>query len=292
MKIITNADVAAVDKDIDNWQAIVTRELDRFTTVHEAPLATFGLKVGDLRRDATERSGDYGFINMDNSPVSMAAWEWDKAGAAIFAAAHGVGPDAAKAAAEHVAVDWRDKNMAALAAERRPKLRALLDTLDRATEAFVAACAAASYPKLPAGADEQLLRSEAEMLLASAKTSYQGLAALVASERRDLAALALSPWASTWASVHGLADHDLAAVRFAAIDAAKRLGSPSEQAAARIYGDVFKLFGLRQAFVGALMAACSQFGDGRGLGYPVAYKGDLLEWRDGPRDFPPLTKVA
>ncbi len=71
-------------------------------------------------------------------------------------------------------------------------------------------------------------------------------------------------------------------MRAVAIEAAKTLGTTSEQAAARIYKDVRSQFGLRPAFQGALTAPCSLFADGRGLGFPIGHKPgsvDLLAWR-------------
>ena len=116
------------------------------------------------------------------------------------------------------------------------------------------------------------------------------------SERRDLAAVALSPWASSWASVNDVKASDLAAVRRDAIEAAKELGTAAERGAADLYRDAFSLIGLRPALQSALAAPCALFADGRGLGFKSGYVGgkvDLMAWKDhGPLDFPPLTKVA
>ncbi len=159
--------------------------------------------------------------------------------------------------------------------------------------AFVASLANAAYPK-PSG-DEALLRQEAATILHAGDADHRpvdALRKLAGAERRDLAAFALSPWASTWAGTRGVSAPDLQAVRLAAIEAAKDLGAEAEQAAARAYADAMALLGVRPCMVIAAQAAGNVAPLAAGLGfnvdYPVGKQSiDLLAWRAGPADAPP-----
>jgi hypothetical protein len=269
---VTEAHTNTVLEEIASYEAIYLKHTDLFDNQHEADMAAAGV------------------------PLRNALFAYKQASEAAFAAARAVLPEIREAAPTHFEPAYRGQRMAEVAARARTRFKPLLEAWDRAIEGLVTTCAASAYPRLPEGADEGLLREEAEMLLARAGEGFRGLLALVRSERRDLAAVALGPWASSWASVNGLGAHDLAAVRREAIEVAKSLGTAAERGAANAYRDAFGLIGLRPAVQGALTAPTSLFADGRGLGFKGGYRAgavDLMVWKDaGPLDFPPLTKMA
>lgn len=271
MNSIGEAQARAVLQEIANSEALFNKHVDLFEHDHKADLAAAGVALRNAVFDYKQRSE------------------------AIFAAARAVVPEAREAAAEHFEPSYRGERMAQVAQAARQRFQPLLEAWDRGIEGLVTTCAATAYPTLPAGADEGLLRGEADMLL-KATDGYHGLMALVTSARRDLAALALSPWASSWASANGVKADQLAAVRREAIEASQVLGTPTERAAANLYSDAFSLIGLRPAVQSALASPCSLFADGRGLGFKSGYRGgtvDLMVWKDhGPLDFPPMTKIS
>jgi hypothetical protein len=258
-------------EEIADSEALFNKHVDLFEHEHQANLKAAGVAV------------------------RTALFTYRQSSEAIFAAARAVVPAAREAADEHFEPGYRGERMAQVAAAARQRFKPLLEAWDRAIEGLVATCTATAYPTLPEGADEGLLRGEAEMLL-KATDGYHGLMALVCGERRDLAAVALSPWASSWASVNGVKANELGAVRREAIEASQTLGTPTERGAANLYSDAFSLIGLRPAVQSALTSPCSLFADGRGLGFRGGYRGgviDLMVWKDhGPLDFPPLTKIT
>lgn len=182
----------------------------------------------------------------------------------------------------------RDK--AALVWERE------LTDFDEGLGRLVAQAAAAAYPKLPTGADEAALWAEAaDVLAASEHPPAVALMNLARAERRDLAAVALSPRAASWAGTKGLKPVDLQHVRALAVETAKTLGTPREQAAARVYAPALRLLGWRAALTGAMEVAAEAAVPGSGVGVtlraPLGDAPNLLDWREGPNDGPPLTVV-
>jgi hypothetical protein len=187
----------------------------------------------------------------------------------------------------------KGRRMTELAEKVSRDARAKLEAWDTELAGLIVLTTKDALPKLPAGADQALLRQEAELVL-TVGDPQQALLSLVRSERRDLAAIALSPWAATWAGVHGLKPDDLAQVRLVAVQVAKDLGSDTERAAAAMYEDVLKIFGLRGCVVLSLKAAADLLGPG--MAFNTAYvpgEIDIVAWqRVGPQDSPALTSVA
>lgn len=171
-----------------------------------------------------------------------------------------------------------------------------LTDFDEGLGRLVALAATAAYPKLPTGADEAALWAEAaDVLAASAHPPAVALINLARAERRDLAAVALSPRAASWAGTQGLKPVDLQRVRALAIEATKTLGTPREQAAARVYTPALRLLGWRAALTGAIEVAAEAAVPGGRVPFtlraPLGDAPNLLDWHEGPADGPPIVVV-
>jgi len=197
---------------------------------------------------------------------------------------------------EKQAKNYKSDYLATLKTAARDKATATwkdgLTRFDSGLFDLVRNLAQAAYPKLPAGADENALWTEAESILeASTNPPFTRLMNLARAERRDLAAMALSERASSWAGTHGLTRRDLQRVRELAIEGAQTLGTPAEQAAARAYKPAKKLLGYRGTVVGVMQAAAKvATQDPRDLGF-TPESPELSAWSDGPDDAPPIVKV-
>lgn len=93
-----------------------------------------------------------------------------------------------------------------------------------------------ALPRLTADPrQQQLLRDEARMLMEAAGTPEQAISQLATSNRRDLAALAVSSWGRSWLASRGVDDPD-ATHRIAtlqAVEASAQHGDEAQQTAAQ-----------------------------------------------------------
>ena len=197
---------------------------------------------------------------------------------------------------EKQAKNYKSEYLTELRTKARDKASAAwkdgLTRFDNGLFELVRSLAQTAYPKPPAGADTKALWSEAESILeASTNPPFTRLMNLARAERRDLAAMALSERASSWAGTHGLTRRDLQRVRELAIEGAQTLGTPAEQAAARAYKPAKKLLGYRSTIVNVMrVGAKVATQDPRDLGF-TPESPELSAWHDGPDDAPPIVKV-
>jgi len=185
-----------------------------------------------------------------------------------------------------------DQLLASQRASAAAKLQDGLQQFDAVLGQHVVNLANKALPQIPAGADESLLRQETQMLVAASENPSTALMNIAQGQRRDLAAVAISPWGASLAGTVGLNPADLAPLRAAAMKGSLQYGTDAQKRAADEYVSATRLAPLREVLNNVVSEVLGVEGTkGVDLHYPLGDAPNVHEWAAAPQGAPPMVKA-